>query len=384
MAELSEAQFVEDTQERSAGSAPEVIDFDAAYEKARLAMLEAGVLISDVPDGEPQGESTEDPGEIDSDEEDTDDGQPSDDEDDDLESEDDEDDDEDDGESEDDAGLVDEDADEESEEGEPPAAEVEAEVEPDEKPRKKKGRSGRKIERLQTQFKDLQTQYTQLEETSKTHVRNAQALAAQLAQRDAAQAETDARIAAEVEDYLGGAEKYKQRLRDALNGDFAASEEVKEWDARREKYQEMKTRAEQVVHERAGEVFQKATEDLPGIDRNVLQTASLFNIVRHVYFTGLSYGRDEGSKAIEKEQAQAKTQVDKLKRENERLKARLESARPKAVSKGAPTPLAGGKPRVAGPKKSILDDLLDPSTRFPTDAAEELVRTGRLKLLEAS
>lgn len=369
---------MEDTRDLPTGSASEPLDFDEMLEKARLDMLKAGVLEPEVAEGPGPAVPVDDASDEDDD---------GDDDEDDSDAEDDDDDegsapesDESDGEQPEEDDVAIDAGDEESDE---PAAVGEDGAEPEqpvaEDRQRKRGRTGRKLDRLEGELAAERAEKARLTEQLTLHQRNAQAVAAQLAAQQAAQAEIDSRVAAEVEEFLGGEEAYREKLKSALDGDFAAAEDIKEWDRRRDDYKKMKSRAEQVVHERAGEVVQRATSDLAGIDQQLLQTASLFNIVRHLYFTGLSNGRNEGGRALEQEQSKAKAQIEKLKRENERLKARLSGAQTRAVSKSAPTPLSGGRPSAAGPKKSLLDQLLDPKTGLPTDESEHLIRTGRVK-----
>lgn len=377
-------------EELSAQSGPDALDFDAAFERARLDMVKAGVLMSAEDEDELQSESTGDQGESDdSDDEDADAAESVDD-----DGEDDEDsdsDEEDDDEDEDADGAdvpdvaTDEDPDESTEDqgGEAEAAEDAAEEEA-EPGKRKRGRNGRTIVRLKDQLKQATQKATELETNLSNQAQFTQKLQAALAARDAAQADEDARIKAEVEAELGGPELYKETLKLALNGDFEASDKIKDWDAKQDVYERIQRRAEATVHERAGQVFDAATKDLPGIDQRIIQGESLYNIVRHVYFTGLASGRGETAADIEKSRADSQAKLDKLGRENERLKAKLSASQAKRVSRSAPTPISGGKPAAAGPKKSILDGLLDPITGMPTDESEMLIRTGRLKLLEAS
>lgn len=374
---------MEDTQGLAAQSAPDVFDFDTAFENARQAMLKAGVLEEIKAEGETDAVESDD--ELTADEttpHDEDDEQTADDESDDDDS-DEPDLDEDDDDTDVVAGDEDDDSDAATERVDNTSDDGDGSTDPQARPKRKRGNRGKKIQRLEDQNGELKTQLETLERTLIERFRTEQRAEAERTERERAQAVEDQRLQQEVDEILGDKDTYNEKLRAALNGDYEAAEWVKETDQTREKFTKIQARAERVVKERAGQVFIEATKDLPGLDQSLLMNGSLYNVVRHIYYGALELGRGESGQSLTKSQQESQKKIDTLTRKNERLQAQLDAARPRRATQMAKTPISGGNP-ITEKTRSKLEGLMDPVTGFPTDEAEMLIRTGRLKLLEAS
>lgn len=316
-------------------------EFDEAFEKARLAALQAAQANT--------SESAQDPATIIIEDDDEDDeivivpGDTSEeDESDDEESDDDPDDDDD---SEDES----EDSENEHDESESDPDEVEAEaVTP-----KKKTRRGKTIARLKETNSQLQARLAErdqetsdLEERVTKRVQDAQRQIAELEHQRRQRDQEDAQIEQEVLQYLGTEQDYRAAVRAALNGDQEAAKRARIWDANREVVTKLARRAEGFVKKQAAEIFWTATADLDGVDRNILQTASLGQLLPYLHKTGYDIGFAAGQQELEK-----------LQKKISRLEARGTEDKIKKATK-APQPIDTGKPVKPTKQKTIFGSAL--------------------------
>lgn len=229
--------------------------------------------------------------------------------------------------------------------------EVEA-VKPE--PNKKKTRRSKSITKLKARNTELETRLAELESNASgleervtQRVQEAQRQVAELEQQRRQREQEDAAIEQEVLQYLGTEQDYRNAVRAALNGDTEAAERARIWDANREVVTKLARRAEGFVKKQAAEIFWTATADLEGVDRNILQTASLGQLLPYLHKTGY----DIGFAASQKE-------VEKLTKKITRLEAQGSENKVKKVVK-APQPIDTGKPVKPKAEKTIYQRALD-------------------------
>lgn len=180
----------------------------------------------------------------------------------------------------------------------------------------------------------------------------------------------DNRRQASIDKALGTNADYQKSLQDMLSNDPNISEPAKKrykiYTANREFYGQLLKGAERDINVRLAKDFWAASEERPGIDRKLVQTAPMKDVLLHYYDQGAAQAE---AAALRREEKLNKT-IETLRGEVKELKASRVLDRTSPVRGGRPvtkdqTPLRG----------TLGDDGL------PTDDAISAARNGRLTFL---
>lgn len=259
----------------------------------------------------------------------------------------------------------DETSDDEDEVEDEDEAPIEEAPEPADK-KSKKTRRSQKVNKLSTRIKELEQKLETSESTMLERLQQEQQRRAQLEAQQRQREQEAAQVEQELAGYLGSPAQYEAAVSAALDGDVEAQEIVKGWRQNRQVVQKLTLRAEQVVNQRAAQVFWEATQGLEGLDRDVLQEASMPDVLRHLYEAGGSVTKAHYEKEIATRDRRIAT-----------LEARIKGQKVKNVAKQA-APIESGRP-VPAPKAKTTNPyakLMDESGRIVPGALEKLRQFG--------
>lgn len=205
---------------------------------------------------------------------------------------------------------------------------------------------------------------SQLEDSEKERRRLEQQLADQAAE--------DKTLTEEVNRALGTDEEYDQATEDGLAGDEEAAKKARIWKANRNFYKKLVGRAKREVETGFYEAYWSQVADLPGIKPEVLQKASLAEILRHSYEAG-----------VESVVNKKTDEVEKLKKDVVTWKGRYRTLKTQNPSVSKRSPLGGGGGET--PDSSPIDwrkKYIDPVTGLFTDEADAIVEKYGLAALK--
>lgn len=332
--------------------------FQEGKERARLAML---AVRDTAPGTDAQAVQTQQDIEDDDDEvEDEENASPSDQdvESDDLTSEEEDDDSDDD--DEDDSDDDDETDDDESDDDEeaPP---------PDPKSKRKANRRSKKVKNLRAEVERLKADAAGSDDRLLKRFEEEQARRVALENEKRQREANDREIEQEMTEYLGSDQEYREAVKAALNGDLALAEQAKLWDERRDVFGKLTRRAEALVNQKAANIYWSVSENLPGVDKNILGTASFGEVLKHLHESGARVTEEKFKKELEKRDQK----IARLEAKSTEKKVK------KATSAPSPT-LEGGTPAKKTAKKSIYELSMKPDGSIDREKFAALrLQTGR-------
>lgn len=190
-------------------------------------------------------------------------------------------------------------------------------------------------------------------------------------QLEVMQAEDHRRQAA-IDKALGTNADYQKALEDVMSPDPKISEPAKKrykiYSANREFYGQLLKGAERDINVRLAKEYWEASEERPGIDRKLVQSAPMKDVLLHYYDQGALFAT-----------AAAAEREEKLQKSIETLKAEVKELKSSKVTSRV-SPITGGRPVTKD--QTPLRGTLGPDG-LPTDDAISAARNGRLDFLKS-